>query len=124
MTLFVPVERLGKLHQMLDPKGDSLKSVEELVAELQDRCNVADSLLRYAYRDAHPEDVPTAVLEWLNPMNQRDRDQLLLQTYTAKLHQTAALSAPPEVLVESIEQMLDEWPDVLEAAEQDVPGQP
>jgi hypothetical protein len=57
-------------------------------------------------------------------MTQRERDELLLQTYTAKLHQTAALSAPPEVLVESIEQMLDEWPDVLEAAEQDVLGQP
>jgi hypothetical protein len=29
-----PYERLGKIHQMLDPTGNSCKSIEELISEL------------------------------------------------------------------------------------------
>jgi hypothetical protein len=42
----------------------------QIIAEnerLRTRCAEADALLRHAYADAHPEDVPMAVLHWLNP---------------------------------------------------------
>jgi hypothetical protein len=32
-----------------------------------ERCAEADRLLRAAYADVHPEDVPVGVLNWLNP---------------------------------------------------------
>jgi hypothetical protein len=50
--------------------------------------------------------------------------RLLLETYTARLHRTGALSVPPENLTEAINITLKTFPDVLEAHDQNVPGQP
>jgi hypothetical protein len=37
------------------------------IEEMEERCAEAEQLLRAAYADAHPEDVPIDVLRWLNP---------------------------------------------------------
>jgi hypothetical protein len=46
-------------------RQNALHSVWHL--ELQEKIAEADRLLRAAYADTHPEDVPLDVLNWLNP---------------------------------------------------------
>lgn len=47
-----------------------IAAYNELEAEnerLRGRCDEAERLLLAAYQDAHSEDVPMVVLDWLNP---------------------------------------------------------
>lgn len=89
------VDRIVRIHQMLDPSGTSLKSVEELVLELQQqRDRVYDegagselAVLEVLLNEIHdvPEDLGvTEGINWLSTRHKeavKDRDWLAAIVY-------------------------------------------
>jgi hypothetical protein len=51
----------------LPPSSAEDESLAILEEKCRERLGEADRLLRRAYADTHPEDVPVDVLAWLNP---------------------------------------------------------
>lgn len=63
--------RLWRLARSLADDGDAASPEEaakdgEALIRVQARATEAERLLRRAYADTHPEDVPLDVLRWLN----------------------------------------------------------